>query len=94
MWDEVKQARCNVLRIAERQGTLTEAEGAELLALTQEWDALEAAYLQPAQSACARSVRRWESRIANWKNCFINCGATAQTAFAMLLPSTYHTVDR
>jgi hypothetical protein len=48
MWDEVKQARCNVLRIAERQGTLTEAEGAELLALTQELDALETAYLQPA----------------------------------------------
>jgi hypothetical protein len=48
MWDEVKQARCNALRIAERQGTLTEAEGVELLALTQELDVLEAAYLHPA----------------------------------------------
>ena len=47
MWDEVKQARFNALRIAERQETLTEAEGVELLALTQELDALEAAYLQP-----------------------------------------------
>ena len=47
MWDEVKQARFNTLRSAERQGTLTEAEGVELLALTQELDALEAAYLQP-----------------------------------------------
>jgi hypothetical protein len=48
MWDEVKQARFKVLRIAERQGMLTEAEGVELLALTQELDALEAAYLHPA----------------------------------------------
>ena len=48
MWDEVKQARFNALRIAERQGTLTEAEGVELLALTQELDVLEAAYLHPA----------------------------------------------
>ena len=48
MRDEVKQARFNALRAAERQGALTEAEGAELLALTQELDALEAAYLQPA----------------------------------------------
>lgn len=48
MWDEVKQARCNALRIAERQGTLTQAEGAELQALTQELDALEAVYLHPA----------------------------------------------
>src|SRR5262245_61172090 len=48
MWDEVKQARFDALRIAERQGTLTEAEGVELLALTQELDALEAAYLHPA----------------------------------------------
>ncbi len=48
MWDEVKQARFNALRIAERQGALTEAEGAELLALTQELDALEASYLHPA----------------------------------------------
>jgi hypothetical protein len=48
MWDEIKQARCNALRIAERQGTLTEAEGVELLALTQELDVLEAAYLHPA----------------------------------------------
>jgi phage baseplate assembly protein W len=79
MWGEVKQVRCNVLRIAERQGTLTEAAGAELLALIQEWDALEAAYLQPAQSACARSVRRWESRIANWKNCFVNSRTGSST---------------
>jgi hypothetical protein len=48
MWDEVKQARFNALRMAERQGTLTEAEGVELLALTQELDVLEAAYLHPA----------------------------------------------
>ena|SRR2546425_5742528 len=48
MWDEVKQTRFNALRAAERQGTLTEAEGAELRALTQELDALEAAYLHPA----------------------------------------------
>src|SRR6266705_4187770 len=48
MRDEVKQARFNALRAAERQGALTEAEGAELLALTQELDALEAAYLHPA----------------------------------------------
>jgi len=43
-----KEARFNVLRIAERQGMLTEAEGVELLALTQELDALEAAYIHPA----------------------------------------------
>jgi predicted DNA-binding protein (UPF0278 family) len=48
MWDEIKQARFNALRIAERQGTLTEAEGVELLALAQELDVLEAAYLHPA----------------------------------------------
>ena len=47
MWDEVKQARFNALRSAERQGTLTE-EGVELLALMQELDVLEAAYLHPA----------------------------------------------
>ena len=48
MWDEVKQTRFNALRAAKRQGTLTKAEGAELRALTQELDALEAAYLHPA----------------------------------------------
>ena len=48
MWDEVKQDRFNALRTAERQGVLTEAEGTELLALTQELDALEAAYIHPA----------------------------------------------
>ena len=48
MWDEVKQARLNALRAADRQGVLTEVEGAELLALTQELDALEAAYLHPS----------------------------------------------
>ena len=56
MWDEVKQARFNALRAAERQGALTEAEGAELLALTQELDALEAAYLHPA-TECMRQAR-------------------------------------
>ena len=48
MWDEEKQARFNALRAAERQSILTEAEGVELLALTQELDALEATYLHPA----------------------------------------------
>jgi len=48
MWDEVKQARFNALRAAERQGVLTEAESIELRALTQESDALEAIYLHPA----------------------------------------------
>jgi hypothetical protein len=48
MWDEVKQARFNTLRAAERQGVLTEVEGIELRALTQEMDALEATYLHPA----------------------------------------------
>ena len=47
MWDEEKQARFNALRAAERQSILTEAEGVELLALTQELDALEATYLHP-----------------------------------------------
>jgi hypothetical protein len=47
MWNKVKQVRFNALRAAERQGALTEAESAELLALTQELDALEAAYLHP-----------------------------------------------
>lgn len=48
MWDEGKQARFNVLCAAERHGTLTAAEGAELRALAQELDTLEAASLQPA----------------------------------------------
>ena len=56
MWDEVKQDRFNALRAAERQGVLTEAEGTELLALTQELDALEATYLQPA-TECVRQER-------------------------------------
>ena len=48
MWDDDKQARFNALRPAERRGTLTDAERTELAALTQELDALEAAYLTPA----------------------------------------------
>ena len=48
MGDETKQARFNTLRTAERQGVLTGVEGVELLALTQELDTLEAAYLHPA----------------------------------------------
>ena len=48
MWDDHKQARFNALRAAERRGTLTDAERTELAALTQELDALEAAYLTPA----------------------------------------------
>jgi hypothetical protein len=48
MWDEDKQARFNALRAAERKGTLTPDESAELAALTQELDAVEAAYLTPA----------------------------------------------
>lgn len=48
MWDAVKQSRFNALRAAERQGALTESEGAELRALTQELDTLEATYLLPA----------------------------------------------
>ena len=45
MWDEAKQRRFNELRAAERQGTLTESERAELGLLTQDLDALEAASL-------------------------------------------------
>ena len=48
MWEEVKQARYKALRAADRQGVLTEVEGIELRALTQELDALEATYLHPA----------------------------------------------
>ena len=48
MWTTAMQTRLNALRIAERQGTLTEAERAELAALTQKLDALEAADLTPA----------------------------------------------
>jgi hypothetical protein len=36
MWDEIKQARFNVLRAAERQGRLTEAERVELQTLLQD----------------------------------------------------------
>ena len=48
MWTTAMQTRLNALRAAERQGTLTEAERAELAVLTQKLDALEAAYLTPA----------------------------------------------
>ena len=48
MWDQAKQARFDALRASERQSTLNAAERAELVTLTQELDALEAAYLAPA----------------------------------------------
>ena len=48
MWTRGQQVRFDALRAAERQGTLTEAKGVELLALMQELDILEAAYLHPA----------------------------------------------
>ena len=54
MWDEAKQSRFNTLRIAERHGTLTTTEHAELHALTQELDALEAVYLHPATERLRR----------------------------------------
>jgi hypothetical protein len=54
MWDDAKQSRFNALRRAERQGTLTTAESAELHALTQELDALEATYLHAATERLRR----------------------------------------
>jgi hypothetical protein len=48
MWSTAMQTRLNALRAAERQGTLAEAERAELAALTQQLDAFEAVYLTPA----------------------------------------------
>ena len=48
MWTTAMQTRLNALRAAEGQGTLTEAERVELVALTQKLDALETAYLTPA----------------------------------------------
>jgi hypothetical protein len=48
MWDEKKQACFKALRAVERQGRLTASEQAALGLLTQELDALEAAYLHPA----------------------------------------------
>ena len=48
MWTTAMQTQLNALRAAERQGTLTEAERAELAALTQQLDALEASCLTPA----------------------------------------------
>ena len=54
MWDEAKQSRFDTLRRAAWQRTLTTAERAELPALTQELDTLEAAYLQPATERIQR----------------------------------------
>lgn len=62
MWDETKQARFNVLRAAEGQGALTEAEGAELRALTQALDALEATYLDPVTERVRQERRALEEQ--------------------------------
>jgi chromosome segregation ATPase len=48
MWNDDKQARFDTLRECGPRGSLTEAERAELDALTRELDALEAACLSPA----------------------------------------------
>ena len=46
MWDERKRAQFQALRRGESEGTLTESERAELLALIQELESAEAAALQ------------------------------------------------
>lgn len=48
MWNEDKQQRLDALRVHEAQGTLTDAERAELEALFAELDAEEADAIQPA----------------------------------------------
>jgi hypothetical protein len=48
MWDNVKRQRYNHLRTREWEGMLTEAEQAELAAMTQELYDAEAVYLRPA----------------------------------------------
>ena len=48
MWNEDKQRRLDVLRVREAQGTLSEAEQAEVEALFAELDAEEALTMRPA----------------------------------------------
>ena len=62
MWTDDKQARFNALRELERQGSSTDAEKAELAALTQELDALEATYLGPATERIRRERQALEAQ--------------------------------
>ena len=54
MWNDDKQARFNALRESERKDSATDAERAELAALTRELDTLEAACLTPATEQIRR----------------------------------------
>jgi len=62
MWNDGKQARFNALRESEREGSATDAERAELAALTRELDASEAAYLTPATEQIRRERQGLEAQ--------------------------------
>ena len=62
MWNDDKQARFNALRESERKGPPTDAEGAELAALTRELDASEAACLTPATEQVRRERQALEAQ--------------------------------
>ena len=66
MWNEGKQHRLDLLRIREAEGSLTEAEHAEMEALFGELDAEEAAALRPAMQRMQRrqaEVRREKEKL-------------------------------
>src|SRR2546423_5716096 len=64
MWDEERHARFQALRTANRQGSLSEADRAELAGLIRELEDEEAAYLRPASQRLEEEARQLEAHTA------------------------------
>ncbi len=68
MWDEGKRAWFQALRQREDEGTLTESERAELVALIQEIESSEEAYLRPATERLRAERLQTETQNAALRN--------------------------
>jgi peptidoglycan hydrolase CwlO-like protein len=92
MWDAPKRARLEWLRQREEEGTLTEAEWAELTQMIAEIETAEAAYLHPAterleaesaqieaqNAELARLIRRKEALVQRLKQTLAELDAERQ----------------